>query len=255
MTDYARTGGSMDGGSAASQDKPKAGRLKPWHWYSITALLLLAVPLLWFVIAYGALPRLWSKHEHRVIGARDQIQSYTAQDIPGDPVSLHLHGSQAAIECAFKRGGWSLADPVNLASALKIGTSVVLGRPYPEAPVSPLYVQDAKQAMSFEKEEGRSADKRHHVRFWQIGNDDWYGSASFDKGVGLSLFTLQVTHHIGANVDAERDTAGQLLIAGGAKPTGIESNRIAPGPHRNGGGDHYNTDGRIAVFTLPGGGC
>jgi hypothetical protein len=231
------------------------GRLKPWHWYSITAVLLLAVPLLWFVFAYGELPHLWSRHEHKKIGARDQIQSYTAQDIPGDPVSLHLHGPREAIDCAFRRAGWALADPVDLSSALGIGSSVLLGRPYPQAPVSPLYVRDEKQTMAFEKDAGRSADQRHHVRFWQIGNEDWYGAASFDKGVGLSLFTLQVTHHIGADVDAERDMAGRLLMAGGAKLTGIERNRIAPGRHRNGGGDAYTTDGRIAVFTLPAGGC
>ena len=252
MSDFARAAGPVQSSAA---DKRKHRRLKPWHSYSITVLLLLAVPLLWFVLAYGSLPRLWSHHEKKVIGQRDQIQSYTAQDIPGDPISLHLHGSQAAIECAFKRGGWSLADPVNLPSAIRIGTSVVLGRPYPQAPVSPLYVQDEKQAMSFEKEEGKSADQRHHVRFWQVGNDDWLGAASFDRGVGLSLFTLQVTHHIGANVDAERDAAGRLLVAGGAKPAGVENNRITPGPHRNGGGDPYRTDGRISVYTLPAGGC
>ncbi len=33
----------------------------------------------------------------------------------------------------------------------------------------------------------------------------WLGSASFDKGVGLSHDTGQITHHIGPDVDAERD--------------------------------------------------
>ncbi|WP_454884792.1 LssY C-terminal domain-containing protein [Sphingomonas oryzagri] len=238
------------------QDKREHRRLKPWHWYSITALLLLAVPLLWFVMAYGELPHLWSKHEHRKIGARGQIQTYTAQDIPGDPISLHLHGSREAIACAFRRAGWALADPVNLPSAIRIGTSVVLGRPYPQAPVSPLYLRDEKQEMAFEEEEGKSADQRHHVRFWQVGNDDWLGAASFDRGVGVSLFTLQVTHHIAPDVDADRDTAGRLLVVSGAKRTGTESNRIAPNQwHRNGGGDRYRTDGRIDVYMLPAGGC
>lgn len=256
MTDFARAAGPMEGSSASSQNEPKPGRLKPWHWYSITAALLLVVPLLWFVLAYGSLPRLWSHHESKVIGARDQIQSYTAQDIPGDPIGLHLHGSQAAIACAFRRAGWSLADPVNLPSAIRIGTSVVLGQPYPQAPVSPLYVQDAKQTMAFEKDEGRSADKRHHVRFWQVGKDDWLAAATFDRGVGLSLFTLQVTHHIGPDVDADRDMAGKVLMASGAKPAGSEDSRIAPNQwHRNGGGDRYRTDGRIAVFTLPAASC
>ena len=33
----------------------------------------------------------------------------------------------------------------------------------------------------------------------------WLGSATFDKDVGLSRDTGQVTHHIGPDVDAERD--------------------------------------------------
>jgi hypothetical protein len=245
MTDHARTAGS-------AQDEKKRRRLKPWHWYSITVALLLIVPLLWFILAYGALPRLWSHHEHKVLGARDQIQSYTPQDIPGDPVSLHLHGTQQAITCAFQRAGWSVADPVSLRSAVKIGASVLLRQPYPEAPVSPLYVLDNKQTASFEKEQGKSADQRHHVRVWQIRPNDWLGSASFDRGVGVSLFTLQITHHIGPDVDAERDTAARLLTAAGAQQNGTQSSRIAPNQwHRNGGGDRYRTDGQIRVFTLP----
>jgi hypothetical protein len=252
MTDFARSAGPVEGSSASSQDKPGHGRLKPWHWYSITALMLMIVPLLWFVLAYGALPRLWSKHEHKKIGARDQIQTYNAQDIPGDPINLRLHGSQAAITCAFRRAGWSVADPVSLRSAIGIGASVVLRHPYPQAPVSPLYFDDQKQTVSFEKEEGKSADQRHHVRIWPIGADDWVGAATFDQGVGLSLFTLQVTHHIGPDVDRDRDAAGQLLQASGATAGGSFPSRIAPGQwHRNGGGDRYRTDGQIKVFSLP----
>ena len=32
------------------------------------------------------------------------------------------------------------------------------------------------------------------------------GAATFDRGVGLSRYTRQVTHHIAPDVDAERDT-------------------------------------------------
>lgn len=34
---------------------------------------------------------------------------------------------------------------------------------------------------------------------------DWLGAATYDKHVGLSLFTGQITHKIDANVDHERD--------------------------------------------------
>lgn len=227
-------------------------RVKPWHWYSIAFVTVLLLLLLWFALAYGGLPRLWSHHEHKKIGQRDEIVSYTAQDIPGDPINLHLKGGEGAIICAFKRAGWNVADPVNLKSALKIGSSVILQQSYPQAPVSPLYVQDQMQTVAFEKEEGKSADKRHHIRVWQVGPNDWLGAASFDRGVGLSLFTLQITHHIGPDVDGERDMAGHILTSAGGTQDGTESSRITPGQwHRNGGGDKYRTDGKIGVYTVP----
>ena len=33
----------------------------------------------------------------------------------------------------------------------------------------------------------------------------WLGSVTFDRDVGLSRYTGQVTHHIAPDVDAERD--------------------------------------------------
>ena len=83
------------------------------------------------------------------------------------------------------------------------------------------------------------------------GRPLWLGSASFDRGVGFSHDTGQITHHIASDVDAERDlvindlqTAGQLSstyeIPGiGATKTG-----------RNGGGDPYFTDGKALIGVL-----
>lgn len=224
-------------------------RLRPWHVMSLGGLLV-ALALSWIALAYGGLPRLWSRHEHRLIGARDAIISYTAQDIPGDPVNLRLIGARAAIDCAFRRAGWSQADPVSLRSGLGIAASVLLARPYPQAPVSPLYVADRQQDVAYEKDAGKSADRRHHVRFWRIGPRDWLAAATFDRGVGLSLFTLQITHHIGPDVDGERDAAGEALRASGARFVTNLPSRLTPGWHRNGGGDRYHTDGMMRVYRL-----
>jgi hypothetical protein len=74
--------------------------------------------------------------------------------------------------------------------------------------------------------------------------------------VGLSLFTLQITHHIGPNIDTERALSAGILEECGAQLAPPESMRLPPAPtHRNGGGDKYQTDGKIAVLTLTGQYC
>lgn len=224
---------------------------KPRHGAAIALAVLFGIPILWFLLAYAGLPRLWSHHEHRKIGGRDAITSYTAQDIPGDPINLHIYASEAAIAAAYRSAGWSRADPVSLRTGAQIGVSVLTGRPYPNAPVSPLFVQDRVQDFAFEQDVGTSADQRHHVRFWRIGPNQWLAAATFDRGVGFSLFTLQITHHIGADIDAERARSVAILRRCDGVLTGTQSMRLPPGRrHRNGGGDPYQTDGRIAVVRL-----
>jgi hypothetical protein len=230
--------------------KPPVSKLKPIHLTAIPTLVI-ALPALWFALAYGGLPRVWSHHEHRLMPSRTQLVSYTSQDIPGDPINLRLHGSAAAIACAFARAGWTRAENVSLRTAIKIGASVLLDHPYPDAPVSPLYVEDRPQDFAFELDEGKSAHRRHHVRFWQVAPGDWLGAATYDRGVGVNLFTLQITHHIGRDVDRDRDMVAGLIIASGGKPDGVMASGLDGSRwHRNGGGDRYLTDGQIKVLEL-----
>ena len=231
-------------------------RLRPWHWAAMSLLALLVVALLWFSLAYAGLPRLWSHHEHKKIGRRDEIISYTVQDIPGDPINLHIHGDASTIISAYRRAGWSVADNVSLRTAVLIGLSVVAQRSYPTAPVSPLFVKDKVQDLAFERDEGKSADKRHHVRLWQIAPNDWLGAATFDRGVGLSFFTLQITHHIGPDIDRERALSTRVLLSCGGSIAGTESSRLPMARwHRNGGGDKYYTDGKIADLAFQHAAC
>jgi LssY C-terminus len=226
-------------------------KLRLWHWLALSSLFFFALVILWLALAYGELPHLWSKHEHKKVGRSEEIVSYTSQDIPADPINLRILGDLGSIRCAFRRGGWSLADPLSARSALGIVASVVLLRSYPQAPVSSLYFQERLQDLAYEKDEGRTAHRRHHVRLWQIAPNQWLGAATYDRGVGFALFTLQVTHHIGPNVDAERDALGAMLEQSGAHFGGSQVSRIPPGQwRRNGGGDRYVTDGLIKTYAL-----
>ncbi len=227
------------------------------HRFHLGAALLdlvVGLPLLWFLLAYGGLPRLWSHHEHRKGKLAGVLVSYTAQGIPGDPVNLEVFGTPAALDCAFRNGGWSKAEDVSLRTGFKIGASVLLSRPYPDAPVSPLYMNDRKQDVAYQLDQGISAAHRHHVRFWRQQDGRWLASATFDRGVGLSLYTFQITHHIGRDVDRERDgVAAMLMRQGATRGPDAMAGRTFGRLHRNGGGDRYFFDGRIAVLRLAAG--
>jgi hypothetical protein len=174
----------------------------------------------------------------------------------GDPVNVALVGTCGEVVHAFRAAGWYPADPIRLRTALRIAGSVAFDRPYPEAPVSDLYLFGRPQDLAFQRPAGKSPRTRHHVRFWCAGEAGdgrrlWLGAATFDSSVGRSSTTGRITHHIAPCVDAERDTvAGDLERAGRLA-------RLEPIPDfnparngRNGGGDCYCTDGSLVVGIL-----
>ena len=152
---------------------------------------------------------------------------------------------------------WYPADPLTLRSCLEIAEATVLKRPYDDAPVSNLYLRRRKQDLAFEKPVGTDPRQRHHVRFWKLDTLDeagrplWIGSATYDRAVGLSHTTGQITHHISANVDDERDG---LLADWQATSRLVETyfvtNFQKAREGRNGGGDPWHTDGTLKVGVI-----
>lgn len=221
-------------------------------------LFLLAIGLAaYLAVCYFLVPELWIFHDDRRKQPLSPMVTTTEQGIAGDPINVGLVGTKEQIIRAFNAAGWDAADRVTLRSSVDIGLSVVLDRPDLDAPVSPLFYDGRKQDLAFEKPVGRSADQRNHVRFWQMApaaGDDrplWLGSASFDRGVGLSHDTGQITHHIGPDLDAERN----LVIGDLEKAGALASTHEIPGigatkTGRNGGGDPYFTDGMTLVGVL-----
>jgi hypothetical protein len=216
-----------------------------------------AIVALYVALAYVLLPLAWSHYEHQPKLATAPMVTRTGQGIPGDPLNVGLAGSREDVVRAMHAAGWFPADPVTLKSSIEIVGSVVLDRPYHSAPVSPLYYQGRKEDLAYEKPSGKSADRRHHVRFWQVleqgeeGRPVWLGAVTFDRSVGLSHYTGAVTHHIAPDVDAERDG----LIADIVKAEMVEAlyQVTGVGPTlngRNGGGDLYYTDGEIHFARL-----
>lgn len=181
----------------------------------------------------------------------------TAQGIPGDPINVGVVGSKPDVLCAMHAAGWYPADPITLRSSLEIVGSVVLDRPYRDAPVSTLFYEGRREELAFEKPEGRSADRRQHVRFWEVlkqgeeGRPVWLGAATFDRRVGFSHYTGQVTHHIAPDIDAERERLTNDLKAARVVEAIYEVSGVGPTLlGRNGEGDPYYTDGEVEISRL-----
>ncbi len=220
-------------------------------------LVALGVVLAYAALAYLALPALWDHYEHQRRLADLPMVTRTAQGIPGDPINVGLIGDKLDVLCAMRAAGWYPADPVTLRSSIEIAGSVLLDRPYHDAPVSPLFYLGRREDFAFEKPAGASADRRHHVRFWKVldhGQENrpvWLGDATFDRGVGISHYTGAITHHISADIDAERrllasDLEQARMVDAKYQVTGIGVTLDG----RNGGGDSYYTDGEVWILRL-----
>ncbi|MFB9267313.1 LssY C-terminal domain-containing protein [Bradyrhizobium erythrophlei] len=211
----------------------------------------------YLLAAYLALPAFWKHYEHQKGLANLPMVTRTAQGIPGDPMNIGLIGDTKDVVCAMHAAGWYPADPIALKSSIEIVGSVLLDRPYRDAPVSNLFYLGRREDLAFEKPVGTSADRRNHVRYWQVldsGEEQrpvWLGAATLDRSVGLSRYTGAVTHHIGADLDAERALLAADLETAGMVTTKYQVTGIGPTlSGRNGGGDRYYTDGEIWVLRL-----
>ncbi|MGB3763698.1 MAG: LssY C-terminal domain-containing protein [Ornithinimicrobium sp.] len=223
-----------------------------WPW------LLLVV--FWLFVSYLLLPRL-----HRIL-TRVYIPGYfigrtrTSDGLLGDPVNVAFLGREEQVHRVMTQAQWTLADDIDVTSTRRIISSTLRRRSYPTAPVSPLYLFDRPQDFAYQQEVAGSPSRRHHVRFWRCPQGwtlpggyavDWLAAGTFDRSVGLSLFTLQVTHKIEQHTDEERDF---ILDTVSRANEGVDVDLIenfSSGYHaRNGGGDSIATDGHLPIVDL-----
>ena len=175
----------------------------------------------------------------------------------GDAINVAFIGSEEELHHMLSVSGWYAADPITSKTSFRIAADVVLRKPYPHAPVSNLYLWGRKQDAAFEQPVGNSPKQRHHVRFWQSHKVDsnskplWLGAATYDERVELSRTTGRITHKIAPNIDQERNKLVNDAIAAG-KLHGYywveQFHQLAKG--KNGGGDPYFTDRRLAVGVI-----
>jgi hypothetical protein len=225
-----------------------------WGWQ----LLLLVV--FWVLVAYLVLPRV-----HRILTGvylPDYFigRTRTADGLLGDPVNIGLRGTAAQVHEVMTAAGWTKAEAVTPASSWRIVVSTLTRRSYPSAPVSPLLLFRRQQDFAYQQEVAGSPSKRHHVRFWRCPQGwllpggfrvDWLAAGTYDRSVGLSLFTLQVTHKIEAEVDTERDYILSTVRHASPEASVSVLEDFSTGYHsRNGGGDVIKTDGDLPIIDV-----
>ena len=218
------------------------------------------VVVFWGALAYLVLPRL-----HRILTAI-YVPDYfigrarTSDGLLGDPVNLALHGSEAEVHQAMDAAGWTRADDLTFRTGMGIVKSTLTRKSYLRAPVSPLLLFGRKQDFAYQQEVDGSPGKRHHVRFWKCPDGwklpgghpaDWLAAGTYDKSVGLSLYTLQITHKIADDTDDERDFIVKTVLDAEPAATVSVIRDFSTGYHsRNGGGDTIVTDGDLPVLDL-----
>lgn len=214
----------------------------------------------WALAAYIILPRINRLLTNWYLPNYFMGRVRTADGLLGDPVNLAFFATKSEIIRGMKKAGWHQADDLTFRSGLKTIQSVVLRASYARAPVSSLYLFGRKQDFAFQQEVAGDPRRRHHVRFWRCPPGwslpggykvQWLAAATYDRSVGFSSYTLQITHKIAENTDEERD----YVIATLKQVDRIQDLQVlkeyTSGYHaRNGGGDAIRTDGDMPMIHL-----
>ena len=226
-------------------------------WFGIGSVIVF-----WVMLAYVGLPRLQEVLSKIYVPDYFIGRSLTEVGVLGDPINLALDGTDTDIHAAMTRAGWVRADELTIRSSWGIVLSSVLRRPYPEAPVSSLFLFGRRQAFAYQQEVDGNASQRHHVRFWPVPDGwklpggfevGWLAAATYDRAVGISLFTLQVTHRVDADIDIERDyVIDTVRYAVPEASLRVIREYSSAFTTRNGGGDVVHTDGSLPILDLTG---
>jgi len=216
--------------------------------------MLVGIALLaYLAVAYLLLPQFWKRYAEKHPSLDDVPHvAQTADGIPADPINVALIGTKAEVVKIMLAAQWHPADKLTLRSCLEIAEAAVFKREYEDAPVSNEFLFGRKQDLAFEQAVGDNPRHRHHVRFWESEKRDehgrpvWLGAAIFDKRIGLSRTTGQITHETAPDIDAERNKLFDDLRKTGE----LAEITIVPGFHkirdgRNGEGNPWHTDGDL----------
>lgn len=225
------------------------------HWRAFAYLFFF-----WAVAAYLALPRVHQLFTLFYVPDYFIGRSRTADGVLGDPVNLCVDGTEADIHGVMQAAGWSRSHEYSVRSVYRMIVSSLLRRSYPEAPISALFLFGRRQDFAYQQEVDGNPSQRHHVRFWRVPegwllpggqNAEWLAAATYDRAVGLSAFTGQITHKIDEDIDIERDyVIDTVRFADPGSTVHVIQGFSTAYHHRNGGGDRVRTDGDMPILDV-----
>jgi membrane protein DedA with SNARE-associated domain len=165
---------------------------------------------------------------------------------------LILAQSDEQLISAFRRSGWYLAEPITVATTVRIAEAVLFNTEYLTAPITPYFWNAKPHDFGFQKPtEARSVRERHHARFWRThytaadGKHLYVGTASLDIGIKWGL-----THKINPDIDTERDVILTDFRNAGLIDTFQNVHFVEPLLGQNAFGDAFFTNGMIYVVVL-----
>ena len=215
---------------------------------------------IWIIAAYIVIPFI-----HRIL-TKLYIPDYfigrirTVDGLLSDPVNLAFIGSEDQLHKAMLGSGWYLADRITAKSIVRVLIAILFHKSYVSAPVSPGYLFNQKQDFTYQQNIKGKPFARHHVRFFKVPEGwlmpggykvDWLAAGTYDRSIGFSYYTLQITHRIASDTDIERDhIIDTLKLSVKLKNVNIIKNYFSAYHHRNGGGDSISTDGALPIIEL-----
>lgn len=172
-----------------------------------------------------------------------------------DVANLVFLGEAAWVERAARAAGWVRADRLTASTGWRTFRSVAESAPYPEAPMSPMLMDENPAVLELSKSLNNYS-KRHHMRVFETGRT-WQGlpllaaAATHDLAITFSFSNGRLIHVIDPEIDNERaKVVNDLLHTGCVDAAELLPRPWVPDSARLATGQTARTDGMVAVLQL-----
>lgn len=203
--------------------------------------IFVALLIIYCLMAYLIIPALFRLYHFLVDHDHIPLYATYGDGWASDPVNIAIIAKDIThLKKTMESAGWYEADHHSLWNNIREAGSILFDLPYPNAPVSTLYLFNRKHDIAFEipTTSSKSARTRHHVRFWCLEPPQkdlhdrghfafwssklkkwlrrehkvWIGASTYDfKPLDIRWRTGSLTHGVRHNADEERDFIIQTL--------------------------------------------